>query len=274
MTSIRDYSDYKPFLRALLQEKMTKNPSFSLRRMALLCGVSAACLSRIIQGKRRLAADTATKIVNAFQMSAKDADYLHTLVAVERCQNSAERDRLMLKLSKAQTKNTTTLSMEVFRMVADWQHFAILSLANSSGFKGSPSWIANRLGISVSDAKLAFQRLQELGLLKMSEQNEWIVSEPNLETAHDQAEVAVRENHRQHLAKAADILNTVPLTLREFNNLSVCMNLDQTEKAKQRIREFVDSFNSEFDQKKSKEVFQLNVQFYPLTNTVEKSERL
>jgi uncharacterized protein (TIGR02147 family) len=238
--------------------------------MAAHCGVSAACLSRILQGERRLAAETATKIINAFRLSAKDADYLHTLVAVERCRDSKEKDQLLLKLTKNRNQKNPTLSMEVFRLVADWQHFALLSLANSKGFKEDPRWISRRLGISVIEARNSLQRLLDLGLLKKSANGEWTVSEPNIQTAHDQAEAAVRENHRQHLAKAAQGLSGVPLGLREFSNLSVCMNLVQTPRAKERIREFLDSFNAEFDQFKSEEVFQLNVQFYPLTTIVNK----
>lgn len=274
MASIRDYEDYRPYLRDVLQEKIAKNPSFSLRRMAEFCGVSPACLSRILQAKRRLAAETATKIINAFRLSAKDADYFHTLVAIERCQDPKEKDRLLLKLAKNRNQKTATISMEVFRMVADWQHFALLSLVTTKGFKEDSTWISKRLGISTTEAKQALQRLLDLGLLKKSAQGEWVVSEPNIQTVHDQAEAAVRENHRQHLTKAAQGLSSVPLDLREFNNLSVCMSLAQTPKAKQRIREFLDSFNEEFDLSKSDEVFQLNVQFYPLTTVATKGSPL
>jgi uncharacterized protein (TIGR02147 family) len=157
------------------------------------------------------------------------------------------------------------LSLEKFRVIADWYHFAILSLVNTKGFNSDPVWIGRRLGISSVLARTAIDRLLELGLLAKVGESLVPVKEASLETPHDISSLAVRQNHSQHLSLAQKALVNVPLDLREFGNLCLTMNSEKVPEAKRLIRKFLDKFNDEMESANGEEVFQINLQFYPLT---------
>jgi len=105
-----------------------------------------------------------------------------------------------------------------------------------------------------------------VGLLKPFERS-FTIHSANLETPPDIRHAAVKENHRQHLEKAKEALDSISLELREFTNLTFSMNADDVSKAKKSIRKFVDQFERDFEKKPSDQVFQLNMQLYPLTIT-------
>ena len=57
------------------------------------------------------------------------------------------------------------MDIEIFKIIGDWYHCAILELTYLSDFKAEPNWIAKKLGIGYLEAKLALERLISLGLL-------------------------------------------------------------------------------------------------------------
>ncbi len=57
------------------------------------------------------------------------------------------------------------MDLDVFKVIADWQHFAILNLTQVEGFKSEPRYVAKRLGLSIHTVKRCVQRLQDVGLL-------------------------------------------------------------------------------------------------------------
>jgi len=65
------------------------------------------------------------------------------------------------------------------------------------------------------------------------------------------------------MAEAA--LSDFPVEQREFGNVSIAVNASDLPAAKKRLREFIDQFNRDFERDEAQEVYQLNVQFYPLT---------
>lgn len=267
-TSIFDYNDYRAFLRASLEEKTRKNPSFSLRAFARSAGVSPSHLSRSLRGQKTLSVSSGRMIALGLGLTSREASRLQSLIELERATKRDVDPKLLAKIA-AQTgasKNRSKLvSLEVFQLISHWYHFAILNLAGTRGFQSSATWIAQRLGLRSLEAKIAVERLLELGLLE-DRGGKWTAANGGqLSTTDGVKSAAIRENHRQHLEKAAVALEEIPIELREFHNLSLVMNLKDLGKAKQAIRDFVEEFNREQERENGEEVFQLNIQFYPLT---------
>jgi len=65
------------------------------------------------------------------------------------------------------------------------------------------------------------------------------------------------------LAQAA--LREIPVELREFNNLTLCMNPSDVPRAKKALRDFMDKFSRDFESIPGHELFQMNIQFYLLS---------
>jgi hypothetical protein len=48
-------------------------------------------------------------------------------------------------------------------MISDWYHFAILDLTRLDDFQPEPAWVSRKLGLTVSEVKIAVERLLRLG---------------------------------------------------------------------------------------------------------------
>ncbi len=159
------------------------------------------------------------------------------------------------------------LSIENFQIIAQWYHFAILSLTNLKGFRGDLGWIARRLKIRLEEAEVAVGRLLTLGLLERTPKGWKAVNDADIGTTSDVSSEAIRENHSQHLTLAQTALRELPIDRREFNNLTLAMNLSDVPRAKAALREFIEKFNREHETVPGQELFQLNVQFYQITRS-------
>ncbi len=54
-------------------------------------------------------------------------------------------------------------------MIADWEHYAILDLVDTDGFRSDDAWIAEKLGLSLEQTRAALQRLFRLNLMTVKD---------------------------------------------------------------------------------------------------------
>lgn len=264
-TTAFDFDDYRAFLRASLEEKAKQNPAFSLRAFARFSGISPSHLSRTLSGQKKLSSSSVHLIANSLGLSAGETNHLLALVELEKTTDDKKKSRIVRSLGRQAGGRTKVLSLENFQVLSDWYHFAILALAKTRGFQASSLWLAQRLGIRSLDAKFALERLVKLGLLEKHGSGWRAADDGQISTTDDLASAAIRENHRQHLQLAEKALAELAVEVREFNNLTLAMNLGDIPKAKRKIRAFIDEFNREMERDQAQEIFQLNVQFYPLS---------
>ena len=268
MDSILHYDDYRLFLHDLIKSKKSHNSSLSLRAIAALIDLSPSYLSRIISSQRNLSVENAGKIARFTKMSSDENEYFHFLIEVGNSSSEIDRELLKSGLKDRDSAPVRMLTLEQFKIVADWYHFAILSLASTKAFRSDSRWIANRLGISIAESESGIERLIQFGFLKKVSGILKPVPE-SLQTPHDIPSHAVRSNHKQHLEIAIRSLDGVGLEFREFTNRTLNMNISDIPEAKRRIRKFVDRFNKDMDRPKGEEVFQINLQMYPLSKIKE-----
>lgn len=263
--SIFDYDDYRNFLRDSLEEKARRNPAFSLRAFARDTGLSPSHLSRALSGQKKLSSSSARLVSEGLGLGVRESEHMQTLIELEKAARNQYDNRLLKNLTRHNRRRAKILALETFQAIANWYHFAILALTNTRGFQSNPGWIARRLGIKPLDASFAIDRLLELKLLTQENGNYVAADGAQVSTTDDFRSAAIQENHRQHLEIAAQALKDIDVELREFNNITLAMNLSDIPKAKQKIREFVDRFNREMDRDQGQELFQMNVQFYQVS---------
>lgn len=260
--SILQYDSYRIFLNDTISERGRKNASLSLRSFANFTNVSVSVLSRVLNGERMLTANVAVKIATSLKFTAKETQHLLNLIDLERATSDDDRAKIFKRMQGP--NKSKILSLETFRLIAEWQHFAIMALTQVKGFRADAFWIADRLKISPPQTKSSIERLMGLNLLKQ-EGKKLVVADTSMQTTIDIPDGAIQESHRQQLHKAQEALGEIEVSLREFTSLTLNMNLADLNVAKNKIREFVDDFEKSMEKKPSDQVFQLNVQLYPLT---------
>ncbi len=260
--SILQYDNYRIFLNDVISERGKKNASLSLRSFAHFTNVSVSVLSRVLNGERLLTANVAVKIATSLKFSAKETQHLLNLIELERAKSDEDRGKIFKRM-QGPTKSKI-LSLETFRLISEWQHFAIMALTQVKGFRSDVFWIADRLKITPTQTRSSLERLMDLNLLKQ-DGKKLVVQDTSMQTTMDIPDGAIQESHRQQLQKAQEALSEIEVSLREFTSLTLNMNLNDLSVAKRKIREFVDDFEKTLEKKPSDHIFQMNIQLYPVT---------
>ncbi|MES2801826.1 MAG: TIGR02147 family protein [Bdellovibrionota bacterium] len=245
-------NEFAILMKAEFSERQKKNPKFSLRAYSRWLGLSPAQVSQIMSGKRSLTVKSLNKISDKLGLSPyEQKKYLFAL--------SSDKNSVTTKVQQK------TLAEDQFHLITDWYHLAILSLTRVKDAKSDPRWISQQLGISVQQANEAISRLIRVGCLQIKPTFKQI-GEP-FEVASDIPSAAIRKHHQQNLQLAAQKIEQVPVENRQFQSLSFPMSLKMVPKFKILIDAFLEdaSAMTEKSTKQQEEVFQLNVQLFPVT---------
>ena len=142
----------------------------------------------------------------------------------------------------------------------------------TADFKSDIVFVSNRLGLSISTVKLALERMERLGVIRIDETGEWIRSEAGHRTTDGIKDLSIRKNHLETGDMAKKAIEDAQYDLCDFTSLTLPLDPEDLTRAKEKIRNFQNEFFKEFNQgKKPKEVYRIALQLFPLTQI--KSEK-
>ncbi len=230
--------------------KKIKNESYSVRAFSQRLGVNHSALSEIMNGRRKVGLKLGQRLADSLML---DADVRNQLFADARSSSRRKKE-----------KPTARLFVDQYRVIADWFHFAILSLAETEDFESDAEWIARRLGITKSQAKEAVDRLCRLEML-IEERGKWRATGKSFTSPDGVVDAAVRLTHHQYLEMALRSLEHNDVDARDFTAITMAVDPKKLPEAKRRIREFRDSLCTFLESGSKKEVFELCLQLFPLS---------
>ncbi len=241
----KSVTDYSAVLRGDFLTRRLRNPLYSVRAYARSLGVGKTTLAAVMSGSRHLSADNAEKVASKLGWSPRQR-------------------KAMLDQISGGTDSRIELDEDIFSLIADWQHYAILSLASLEKNKADPEWIAGRLGIEESLVGDALARLERLGYLttKGGRLRRRIGT---LTTPTDIPSEAVRKRHQQNLKLAEQALLKEGIDRRDFSSITVNIQAKNMRKAKDAIKKFRREFSDKWDTPQASDVYTLSIQFFPLT---------
>lgn len=243
----------KAFLAEELSRRIRSNPRYSQRAFAKQLGMSAGELSEVLRGQRALSLRSALKIAGSLGLNETESRHLIQIAQLERA-----------GAKPTPAPDSRQLTLDLFRAVADWYCFAIVSLADCEGFSWKPSWIARRLGISETEARLALERLERIGLIersngKLSVTKDYVLSPSGIPSE------AIRAYHRQILERAIQALDSQPVAKREISGAGFAVDPKHLPSIKKDISEFLDRTVAKYSKGRKLEVYQLEVALFQLT---------
>lgn len=143
---------YRKALNDKLVERIRKNPKYSLRAFARAIEVDASILSKVLRGERYFSEELAIRVLDRIDLSYEEREWFLSSLARARVEaglrrSSPAQKRRLAELARERSRELTReLTIDQFKIVADWYHYAILELTRVEGFRNEPAWIAGRLG--------------------------------------------------------------------------------------------------------------------------------
>jgi len=249
-----EIKDFRLFLQHELVERCKKNNAYSLRSFARFLQVDPSTLSQVLRRKRKLTRKTLLRIASRLGLGPDE---------ISRFDESSP-------VPLDATQSAYELTLDVFKLIADWYHYAIFELVTLQNFRSDARWIARTLGITVSEAHSAVERLQRLSLIEVDKNGRWKQGQDLITTADNPFTVsAFRKLQRQVLDKAITALEELPIAIRDQTSMTMAMNSKRIPEVKNQIKKFRRELCKYLQQDQVRDcVYNLGVSFYPLTQEV------
>jgi uncharacterized protein (TIGR02147 family) len=269
--NIYDYQSPRQFLLDRVNALQKSDPELSARALSRKMGFkSHALLLMLLHGKRPLRVKHAPLLARGLGLSSQERLFLQALIQFDNAEDIEEKQLCSLWLSDLHPEGRVkTRQIDEFEMISNWIHMAILSLCETSDFDPKPEAIARRLGkkVAAQEVRAAIERLKTLKLIEMNPDGSFHSTQNQVQTADDVASRGARKYHKEVMSLAADALEKVPLSRREFQSFAISIPDAKVSLAKELIRKFRSQFAKAMGVEPGDEVYQLSIQFFQLTES-------
>jgi uncharacterized protein (TIGR02147 family) len=261
-------NDYVEILKDHLSERCKRNKGYSLRAFARDIDISPQRLSHILNGRHGLSSKSALIIAKNLGLDEIETTFFCTLVEQKHARSKLVKEEASKKLNEMKSFYKD-LSIDHFKIIADWYHFAIMELSLTESFRSNYKWIAKALGITEVEVKMAIERLLRLELIQVSKQGEISITGNFFADPKGTPSEALRQFHKQLMQKAQEAVSIQAIEKRDYSSTIMAINESDIPNAKIELRKFREKFDKQFSSTTKKtHVFCLGIQFFSLQNNV------
>lgn len=260
---IFNYTDYRAILRAEFERREKHNPSYSLRAFARDLETIPSRLSEILSHKQGLSPEKANVFAMRIGLNPLETDFFVALVEKEHGRSKLSREAAKIRLKKFGHKDQRNMSLEIFKLISNWEHLAILELVQLNGARSEIAWISKRLDLAPSKAKECIERLLHVGLLIKKNGKLKRVDDSVFVWPGQIPSAAIKNYHKGVIEKSLYSLFTQPLEKREFSSIVMPIDSEKIPEAKKMIRDFSFELNKFLtDSKKKDRIYYYASQFF------------
>ncbi len=237
--------NFRRILQQTLMDRVKKNPHYSIRAFAKALGIESSSLSQMINGQRPITQKMRLRLSDKLGLPPET----HT----------------------AAYENFVPVDVEVFKIISDWYHYAILELTHLDHFKPQVKWVAKVLGLSINEVHDAVRRLRKLDMLGITADGQWkdLLGDAN-NLGNEFTAPAFRKLQKQFLEKAIYALENTPYEKRVQTSITVPVAVSRVAPAKKRILKFIEELHDYLRSGDSRdEVYHMSLSLYPVSNTGE-----
>lgn len=248
--------DFRSFLQEELLKRVQKNPNYSLRSFAKNLDVSHSALVEMLSGKRSITSKTIEKLGFALGLRLDE---------IQEFQRNCKSQRGF----KITTVKYQKITLDMFAIISDWYHFAILELIKIRSFNHSAENISKALGISLAESRSAVDRLLNLEIITRDKQGQLIENNEGFATSISEnlTSYAAKQYQRQILQQSIDALMTIPLDQRNHTSITMAIDPKHLPLAIKKITKFRRELSELMEKKNSPtEVYQLSISLFPVSN--------
>ena len=226
---MKSVKPYREVLQECLIKRLSGNPRYSLRAFARDIGVSPSQLSNVLNGKRGISPEKASRVFDTLPIGNEERQQALLQVKKEHARSSVAKRLAGKELLEISQPEHFQLTRDAFSIISDWYHFAVLqalSLKKNTTFHSAEKqckWIALRLGIQEVEVKLAIERMQRLELVSSDVHGRLKVSHETVLSSDGVPSSALRQFHKQVIQKSLLAIESQPVEERYSNTVMLPM---------------------------------------------------
>jgi len=270
MPDLKQYWDYRVYLKDLYDERKRDDWFFSYRFFGAKLGVNPGYLVKVLQGQAHLARRSLDTLIDFLKLQGSQAELLEALFVFTKAVQPSERHNAYEKIMQLKGFPTGLVQHDQSEYFRKWYYPVVRSLVGLPNEKADSESLAARLepAISVDEAQNALLILEQLGMIRNMGKNRFELVENFVSSGQDVSVDSVRGFQRETMRLASDSLERIPKEQREISTVTVTLSLADLIEARERTRIFRESIlKLSSETRDACEVYQLNIQLFPLTKS-------
>ena len=271
MKPIVEYQDYHAFLSDYYEERK-RTSAFSWREFAKIAGfVSPSYLKDVCSGKTNLSKVTMGRVAAAIGLVGHEVEYFEAMVQFGNAKTDETKKKFLEQMqSMALDHKVRVVDKDAFEYYDSWKNPVLRELAPlmPGAMPGEIAKVCTQ-EVSALEVRKSLAFLERAGFLKQVGENIYEQTEKSVEGSKEGLPLAIRSMHREMGNLAVDSLDR--FTANERNVTGVTMGIDR--ETYERIVQELDECRKRITAmaeacKNIKQVYRLNLQFFPLSKEV------
>lgn len=264
-----EYRDYRFFLRDWYSASK-KGRAFSLRVFSKRAGFGSPSFFKLVtEGKRNLTEKSLPKFMMGLGLNKQEGDFFRNLVFFNQAASHQDKDFYYQNLLRSKKfSQLKPIEKSQYEYYSTWYHPVIRELVISKDYDGTAEWVASRVfpAITTQQAEKSVELLEKLGFIERTAPNQWRQATPLLSTGPEVISFVVHNYHQQLLDVTKEVIEKLSLENRDVSSVTLGVVAERIPQLKKEIQEFRQRIMKLVsNDSHPEEVFQLNIQFFPLT---------
>ncbi|WP_372654280.1 DUF4423 domain-containing protein [Halobacteriovorax sp.] len=268
--NIFEYADYREFLKDFNEMKKRVNPSWSFGLWASKLGLnSISSITMIINGQRHAGKKIQASLIKYFDFNSKETYYFEELVKIAKSSKNDPSLTILMLEQNEDLKSLREENTEQVDLFFNWKAHCVKELTQITDFIPDGAWVEKRTNglIKEEEANKLLSALLKNNFIEKCNINgkETLAAVGAIHPTKEVTMDAAKAYHKGLMDNSYEAINTHK-DKRSLNATTLSVLKEDIPKAKEIIREFQMHFSEEIEKNPADEVYQLNIQFFPLTN--------
>ena len=174
--NIRDYDDYRHFLKDYFAEQKSIKRNFTQRYFAQKAGFNSHSFCGFVtRGERNLTEKSAVKMIKGIGLKGKEAQFFDALYRLNQAIDPEEQSKYFRIVQKLrQNSDYYTPSRKQHRFFEEWYYPVLLNLATNVDWGGDFAKLGEKVypPLTAFQAERGIKNLIEMGILTLNEKGE------------------------------------------------------------------------------------------------------
>ncbi len=269
----REVTDYRDFLKKYAESTRLRKPGFTLGSWSRALGLkSTSSLTKVINGEREAGPELIAKLIRYFKFNELEEAQFRNLVALSKLKESSglknSLAESLLRSEKTKSLKRRMLELEQFELLDSYLPMAVRECTRLAKMS-----IAKLTTLFVDTPEIeitkAIHVLARLEMIKRDSSGHFVAIDDHLNTEHEIPSEALQTYHEKLLQLGQEKIKSVEVEDRELQSLVLLIDRTKLPELKKKIRDFMDTLETDSASEEVNQLYQLQLQMIPLTKKFE-----
>ncbi len=275
--NIREYLDYRAYLRDRYREMHTRDKRFNYERLTSLAGLkSCGHITSIFNGSRNLTTRHIEAFADAFGLKNRDREYFRRLVEFNQAKKHNEKNAAFRRLTAFHRKSKSIVDPDVYRYFSQWYNPVVRELvALRPVTRKNADSLCQFITPRVSPAQLrkSLSLLLELGLIREQKDGILVRCNRSVTTGEGWHSVTIHTYQRAILEQAKKALESIPREQRDISTITMSVSSSRFAQIQEKIRKLrAELRDMAAEEKQADRVYQCTFAVFPFTDRLEDTD--